>query len=133
MKALLKIIIAFGLALNINAQSIDRTSYKINVNGKTENALKLDKKLLISKGLLLDVSPQFGNLFMTRIEAKIAKINLKEFYNDFDLGIKVGVSSIFKKNLKIKALYNIGMLKFEKHNIERENGYVVKLSIDYVF
>jgi hypothetical protein len=133
MKTLLKIIIVFGLVLNINAQSIERTSFEISINDKTKSTLKLDKKLLITKGFLLDVSPQFGNLFITQFGAKKAKINLKDFYDDFDFGIKVGVSSNFKKNLKIKALYNIGMLKFEKHNIEKEDGYAVKLSIDYVF
>ena len=79
MKSLLKIIIVFGLVLNINAQSIGRTSFKINAKDKTVNTLKLDKKLLITKGLHLDVSAQFGNLFITQFGAKKAKINLKDF------------------------------------------------------
>jgi hypothetical protein len=133
MKTILKIIIAFGLALNINAQSIERTSYKINVNGKTENGLKLDKKLVISKGLLLDVSPQFGNLFMTRFEAKKAKINLKDFYNDYDLGLKMCFSYSLKKQLHLKALYKIGLLKFTEPDCMKSKGYVVQLSLDYSF
>lgn len=133
MKTLLKIIIAFGLVLNINAQSIERVSYKINLNGKTKSALKLDKKLVISKGLHLDVSPQSGNLFMTRLEAKKARVNLKDFYTDYELGIKMGFSYSVKKQLHLKALYNIGMLKITEPDWIKSEGYVVRLSIDYSF
>lgn len=133
MKALLKIIIVFGLVLNINAQSLERTSYNSNVNGKANYALKLNKKLVISKGLLLDVSPQFGNLFMTQFEAKKARVNLKDFYNDYDFSLKMGFCYSLKKQLSLKAFYNMGMLKFDEPDNLKNQGYVVQLSIDYIF
>lgn len=133
MKTLLKIIIAFGLVLNINAQSKERTSIIIGANGNTKSTIKLDKKLLITKGLQIDVSPQFGNLFMTRIEAKKAKINLNDFYDDFDLGINIGFNYSLKKQLYLKAFYNMGMLKFDEPDNLKDQSYVIQVSIDYVF
>lgn len=133
MKVLLKIIIFFGLVININAQSIGMNSLIIRVNGNTKSTIKLDKKLLITKGLQLEVSPQFGNLFMTRIEAKKAKINLNDFYDDFDLGINIGFNYSLMKQLCLKAFYNMGMLKIDEPDNLKDQGYDVQLSIDYVF
>lgn len=133
MKTILKLIIAFGIILNINAQSIEKTSFKISIKDNTQSTFKFNQKLKVLNGINLVAKPQFGNLFMTRFEAKKSRINLKDYYNDYDFGLKVGVSSILKKKLKIKALYNIGMLKFDKPVFDKAKGYFVQLSVDYAF
>ena len=114
MKTILILIIGFGLLLNLNAQNMERISFKINENVLNQNALSLDPKLKINKGLYADLTPQFGNQFISRIEAKKARLDLKEFYEDFDFGFNMGFNYIWKKQLQLKAIYNFGLLKFEE-------------------
>ena len=97
MKTLLKIIFSIGLFLNMNAQSLESTSFKISVKNKSISTLKLDQKLVVMKGLYIDLSPQFGNQFISQIEAKKAKINLKDYYNDSDFGYNLGFDYTHKK------------------------------------
>ena len=130
---MLKLIITFGIILNINAQSIEKTSVKISVKNNTQSTFKFNQKLKILKGINFVATPQLGNLFLTRFEAEKARINLNDYYNDYDFGLKVGLSSILKKNLKMKALYNVGMIKFDKPLFDRAKGYFVQISVDYAF
>ena len=133
MKTILKLIISFGLLLNLNAQSSEKISLKLNSFNNTKNALKLDQKLRINKGLYMDVVPQFGNQFISRIEAQKVRLNLNEFYEDFDFGFNMGFNFKLKEQLNLKAIYNIGMLKFDESIVGKVNSCLVKLTIDYVF
>ena len=133
MKTILKLIISFGLLLNLNAQSSERISLKLNSFNNTKNALKLDQKLRINKGLYMDVVPQFGNQFISRIEAQKVRLNLNEFYEDFDFGFNMGFNFKLKEQLNLKAIYNIGMLKFDESIEGKVNSCLVKFTIDYVF
>lgn len=133
MKTILKLIFCFGLLFNVNAQSIERSSYKVRNINNVHNAFKLDQKLMINKGLYMDVTPQFGNQFISRTEAQKIRLDLNEFYEDFDFGFNMGFNFHLKEQLRLKAIYNIGMLKFDESVIGMVNSCIVKLSIDYDF
>lgn len=133
MKILIKILIGFGLMLNINAQNIEITSFRFSLKDNTNSALNLDQKLTLMKELNIVARPQFGNLFINRLEAKKARISLKDYYDDFSFGFNLGLSWNIKKNVNFITLYNVGMLKFDKPDCEKVKGYIVQLSIDYAF
>ena len=133
MKTILKLIFCFELLFNINAQSSERSSYKLGNINNVHNAFKLDQKLMINKGLYMDVTPQFGNQFISRTEAQKIRLDLNEFYEDFDFGFNMGFNFHLKEQLRLKAIYNIGMLKFDESVIGMVNSCIVKLSIDYDF
>ena len=132
MKTLLTAIIGLGLILNINAQSFERTSFKIKTKELTKSILKLDQKIRINKELFMDVSPQFGNQFISRAEAKKARINLKDFYDEFDFGFNMGFKYSFKKQLHFNAFYNIGLLRFDESKSVKTKGFVIQLSLRYI-
>jgi hypothetical protein len=133
MKTTLKIIIAFGIILNINAQSIEKTTFKVSIMNASQITFKFSQKLKVLNGINLITTPQFGNLFMTTFEAKKAWINLKDYYNDFDFGFNLGLNYKFKKSLNLKALYNVGILEFDNSDLQKVKNYSFKVSIDYVF
>ena len=133
MKTLLKLFFRFGLLLNLNAQNKEMTSMKIKGNQLSHNSFKIGQKVKIFKGLLMDLTPQFGNQFISRKEAIKSKLDLKEFYEDFDFGLNMGFDVLLKEQLQFKAIYNMGVLKFGESNIRKVNSCIVKLSIDYVF
>ena len=133
MKTTLKIVIAFGIILNINAQSIEKTTFKVSIMNASQITFKFSQKLKVLNGINLITTPQFGNLFMTTFEAKKAWINLKDYYNDFDFGFNLGLNYKFKKSLNLKALYNVGMFEFDNSDFQKVKNYRVKLTIDYVF
>lgn len=133
MKTILILIFSFGLLLNVNAQSDERISLKVNNFNKVHKDLKLDQKLMINKELYMDVTPQFGNQFISRIEAKEVRLDLNEFYEDFDFGFNMGFNFHLKEQFRLKAIYNLGMLKFNDSAIGKVNSCIVKLSIDYDF
>ena len=133
MKTTLKIIIAFGIILNINAQSIEKTTFKVSIMNASQITFKFSQKLKVLNGINLITTPQFGNLFMTTFEAKKAWINLKDYYNDFDFAFNLGLNYKFKKSLNLKALYNVGILEFDNSDFQKVKNYRVKLTIDYVF
>lgn len=133
MKTILKLIIAIGIILNINAQSIEKTSFKIGINNDTQSTIKFNQKLKVLNGINLVATPQFGNLFMTAFEAKKAWINLKDYYNEFDFGFNISLNYKFKKSVNLKALYNLGMIEFDNSEFQKVKNYSFKLSIDYVF
>lgn len=133
MKTLLNMLFLFGLIIHIYAQKIEDSSIKIIEKNKVKSVFKLNQKLFSLNSLNIDVSPQFGNLFMTAFEAKKVWINLKDYYNEFDFGFNVGLNYKFKKSLNLKALYNLGMLEFDNSDFQKVKNYSFKLSIDYVF
>lgn len=133
MKTTLKIVIAFGIILNINAQSIEKTTFKVSIMNASQITFKFSQKLKVLNGINLITTPQFGNLFMTTFEAKKAWINLKDYYNDFDFGFNLGLNYKFKKSLNLKALYNVGILEFDNSDLQKVKNYSFKVSIDYVF
>ena len=133
MKTILKLIFSFGLLLNVNAQSGERISLKVNNFNKVHKDLKLDQKLMINKELYMDVTPQFGNQFISRIEAQKAGLDLNEFYEDFDFGFNMGFNFHLKEQFHLKAIYNFGMLKFDELAYGKVNSCIVRLSIDYMF
>jgi len=45
----------------------------------------------------------------------------------------MGFNFKLKEHLKVKAIYNLGMLKFDESIDGKVNSCIVKLSIDYVF
>ena len=79
----MKMLFFFGLIIHSYAQEIKDTSIKIIEKNIVKSTFNLNQKLFFLNGLNIDVSPQFGNLFMTAIEAKKVWINLKDYYNDF--------------------------------------------------
>ena len=133
MKTTLKIIIAFGIILNINAQSIEKTTFKVSIMNASQITFKFSQKLKVLNGINLITTPQFGNLFMTTFEAKKAWINLKDYYNDFDFGFNLSLNYKFKKSLNLKALYNVGMLEFDNSDFQKVKNYRFKLSLNYAF
>ena len=133
MKTLLKIIIGFGLILNSQAQSMERVSVKFNSGDNAKSTLNLNQKLHLIKGLHFAVSPQFGNQFISRIEAQKAKLDLKDYYDDFDFGFNLGLNLILKEQLHLNGLCNMGMLKFDQSANNQVKSCIVKFSIDYRF
>ena len=133
MKKLMNMLFFFGLIIHSYAQEIKVTSIKIIEKNIVKSTFNLNQKLFFLNGLNIDVSPQFGNLFMTAIEAKKVWINLKDYYNEFDFGFNLSLKYKFKKSLHLKALYNVGMLEFDNSDFQKVKNYRVKLSIDYVF
>jgi len=123
----------FGLIIHTHAQKFEDSSIKIIEKNKIKSTFKLNQKLFSLNSLNIDVSPQFGNLFITAFEAKKVWINLKDYYNEFDFGFNVGLNYKFKKCLNLKALYNLGMLEFDNSDFQKVKNYSFKLSIDYVF
>jgi len=133
MKKLMKMLFFFGLIIHSYAQEIKDSSIKIIEKNIVKSTFNLNQKLFFLNGLNIDVSPQFGNLFMTAIEAKKVWINLKDYYNEFDFGFNLSLKYKFKKSLHLKALYNVGMLEFDNSEIQKVKNYRFKLSINYAF
>ena len=133
MKKLMSMLFFFGFIIYTYAQKIEDGSIKIIEKSIVKSTFNLNQKLFFLNGLNIDVSPQFGNLFMTAIEAKKVWINLKDYYNEFDFGFNLSLNYKFKKSLHLKALYNVGMLEFDNSDFQKVKNYRVKLSIDYVF
>lgn len=133
MKKLMNMLFFFGLIIHSYAQKIEYNSINIIEENKVKSALKLNQQLFFLNGLNIDVSPQFGNLFMSAVEAKKVWINLKDYYNDFDFGYNISLNYVFEKGINLKALYNLGMLEFDNSDFQKVKNYRFKLSIDYVF
>lgn len=133
MKTLMKMLFFFGLIIHSYAQEIEDTSIKITKKNTVKSTFNLNQKLFFLNGLNIDVSPQFGNLFMTAIEAKKVWINLKDYYNEFDFGFNISLNYTFKTCLNLKALYNVGMLEFDNSDFQKVKNYRFKLSINYAF
>ncbi|MFH6767956.1 hypothetical protein V8G56_04340 [Gaetbulibacter aquiaggeris] len=133
MKKLMNMLFFFGLIIHSYAQETKGGSIKIIEKNIVKSTFNLNHKLFFLNGLDIEVSPQFGNLFMTAVEAKKVWINLKDYYNDFDFGFNLSLNYKFKKSLNLKALYNVGMLEFDSSDFQKVKNYSFKLSIDYVF
>lgn len=133
MKSITKVIIFLGLCIHLNAQSNNLFNTIVTNDLKTENKIKLNQSLNILNWLKLEVSPQFGGLFDEAINNRKNKINLKNYYNDFDFGLKFGVVYEIIKTLNFGLLYNIGMLKFDLTKTAEIESANMKLSLVFNF
>ena len=133
MKKLMSMLFFFGFIIYTYAQKIEDGSIKIIEKSIVKSTFNLNQKLFFLNRLNIDVSPQFGNLFMTTFEAKKAWINLKDYYNEFDFGFNISLNYTFKTCLNLKALYNVGILEFDNSDLQKVKNYSFKVSIDYVF
>ena len=129
----MKMLFFFGLIIHSYAQEIKDGSIKIIEKNIVKSTFNLNQKLFFLNGLDIEVSPQFGNLFMTAVEAKKVWINLKDYYNAFDFGFNLSFNYTFNTYLNLKALYNMGMLEFDNSDFQKVKNYSFKLSIAYVF
>jgi len=133
MKTLIKIVIITGFISFGNAQVIERNLSNIIIVYGKEASLKMEDKLLTLNDFNIGLSPQFGNLFVSWQEAKKAKINLQDVFNDFDFGFNLDIEHKLTNNIDIKALYEIGMLKFNNSINDKSKSYSIKVAINYMF
>ena len=133
MKVWIKMVLITGLAIKTNAQVLENV-FKGNFIEDISRVIGgLDQKPFIKRGLKLGVKPQTGNLFINSFEAKKARIDLNEFFDDFDFGLNLFINEKIGRNLNLKAIYCLGFLKFSGSDSSKVSGYSLKISLNYQF
>jgi hypothetical protein len=132
MKSLLNLAIIFGFFINVNAQ-IAKTSFNVKEENMFIKSVQLNQKLMVFNGMDFEIVPQFGGLFSKVFKEVISKIDLKNYFKDFDFGFNLQVKYDFVKNLNFTVLYNVGMLKFDQLNSAIVAGPVMKFRVEYWF
>lgn len=128
MKTLKLVILLVSVSLCSNAQSITG----INQEGINDGQIIYKANSTeILKMLSLMVEPQIGGLFDASYKHVKGIANFKNYFKNFDLGIKMGFSIEKIKNLKIASMYNVGVLRF--NSFGPIPGAVFKASISYNF
>lgn len=132
MKTIITSIIISVLIFNLNAQTEYNYTFEVATDLEDNSSIKLEKDLLISSGFKVLIAPQFGSLFNESFKYVIGIKNLINYYDKYDLGIKLGFTCEIIKRLKFNTSYNVGMLKFNfsQGNIQDS---VMKLSLNYNF
>ena len=92
----------------------------------------------VAKGLALKTGVQFAFLTDAKSKFTAEKTQCKEYMNNFDLSIPVGISYEFKVPIVIDLRYNIGLTKANKNeNLFGNNGdsrnHTCTLTVGYKF
>lgn len=133
MKLLIKIFFIAGIALKTNAQVIEKIIKGNFIDDVRQTIYGMDQKLMANRSLKFGVSPQMGNLFINTFVAKRARIDLNDYYDDFDFGVNLFFSEKISRNLNLKTIYRVGVLKFGDSDSLKVSGYCLKISLNYRF
>lgn len=99
-----------------------------NYNFNTSNLnLPVLAKFYVTKGLSLNVGPQFGYVLGAKADGE--KVD-KDFYNKFQVAAAVGATYNFGK-LFVEARYNYGFTKFMKE--AKNNANAIQVGLGYKF
>jgi hypothetical protein len=118
---------------NVNAQNNYNNSFKTEDNMDGIKSIEFKKHLFISNSLKALLVPQFGSLFGESYKQVKGIQNLVNYYDVFDLGLKLGFTYEILSRLNITSVYNLGMLKFNRVEQGVVKGAVMKLSLCYNF
>lgn len=130
MKTIVKLIVVIGLSFQISAQDV---TSKIFVNNEKQSIVKLASHVNLLNSLDFLIAPQFGSLFIESFRNVKGISNLKMFYDDFDLGLKLGIKYIILDKITFTSVYNIGMLRFNLEDSRGIEGAIIKASLCYNF
>jgi hypothetical protein len=129
MKTIVKLIIFLGLSFQINAQDIRRKIF----NNKYQSVFSFNSSVRLFKSFDFLMIPQFGGLFNESFKNVEGITNLKNYYDDFDLGLKLGFNYKIKDKMTFTSVYNIGMLKFNLTEASNIQGAIIKVVFCYNF
>lgn len=133
MKTIISIIFLVVFVPKINAQNIVLSSTQIFKHIEAQKSLELDKSIHLFNSIDFLMIPQFGGLFNESFKYVEGITNLKNYYDDFDLGFNLGIKYKITDKVTFTSVYNIGMLKFEKQNINKISSSNIKVVLQYVF
>ncbi|MFG6686299.1 hypothetical protein ACGK9U_06945 [Mariniflexile sp. HNIBRBA6329] len=133
MKTIFSIIFLIVFVLKINAQSIKLSSSKIFKNKEVQKSVELDKSINLFDSFDFLITPQLGGLFNESFKYVEGITNLKNYFDDFDLGLKLGIKYELINRLTFTHVYNIGLLKFNFNESENIQSAIVKATLCYNF
>ena len=129
MKTIVKIIVIMGLSFQLSAQDVSNKIF----NNKKQAVVKIDSSVNLFKSLDFLIAPQFGGLFTESFKNVKGISNLKMFYNDFDLGLKLGFKYEIINRLILSSFYNIGLVKFNQNQTNTIESAFMKVAVRYNF
>ncbi|MFD2726842.1 hypothetical protein [Hyunsoonleella rubra] len=117
--------------LNVTyAQNQEQVS-KIKIKFGTEK-VKAGQSITLIDWMDFGLKPQMGSLFAKTFNEVADYLRWQDFYDDFDFGCVANIGLDLKKNIKLNAAYNLGMLKFD-NNFGEARGYNFRVSIRFNF
>ncbi|MCF7560980.1 hypothetical protein L3X39_10065 [Sabulilitoribacter multivorans] len=122
----------FVLMMNLIQSQNQRQITDLHMSDNISNNFSIDNTLKLFKWIDLTMSPQLGGLFAKMFNTVAPNLKWQDMYNDFDFGFNAKVGWRPNKKIKIRAFYNIGMLKFN-NNFGEANAYQMKVSVVYKF
>lgn len=133
MKTLINIIFIIVLAAQIEAQNQNWTTYKVIDYSGIKRNFKLNKSIHLFESIDFLMIPQFGGLFNESFKYVEGITDLKNYYDDFDLGLKLGFNYKIMDKMTFTSVYNIGMLKFNLTEASNIEGAIMKVVFCYNF
>ncbi|MBC3757226.1 hypothetical protein H7U19_02340 [Hyunsoonleella sp. SJ7] len=94
--------------------------------------LKVSNRLLLFEWMDLGLRPQIGGLFSKTFNDIAENLTWRDFYDDFDFGIKLNLKCRLNEAMGLKFAYNMGMLNFDG-NLGTLEGYYMQVSVAYRF
>jgi len=80
-----------------------------------------------------NLEPQFGGLFDTYFKKVKGISNLHRIFDDPSFGYNLIIDEKLGRNLNLKTIYSLGVLKFGDSDSLKVSGYCLKISLNYHF
>ncbi|WP_345276875.1 hypothetical protein [Litoribaculum gwangyangense] len=103
-----------------------------HISDNKSNNFSMNNALKLFEWIDLTMAPQLGGLFAKTFNTVSPNLKWQDWYDDFDFGFSTKARWKPNKKIKIQAIYNIGMLKFD-NNFGEANAYQMKVSVVYKF
>ncbi|MCR8668312.1 hypothetical protein NO995_11515 [Aestuariibaculum sp. M13] len=133
MKTLKQLILILTLTVHCYAQKEQVVFPEIRLNHLFAQQVNFNSEIIIHDNFKFCAEPQFGGLFEKSFKYIEGVANFNQFYNYFDFGLNLGIKHKINRDLKLKGICNLGMLRFRSFDAVKPDNYLVKISLSYVF
>jgi hypothetical protein len=133
MKIIFSIIFLVLFASKIKAQNIELSFLKMLEQKEVMRGIEWDKNINLFNSFDFLMMPQLGGLFNESFKYVEGISNLKNHYDDFDIGFKLGIKYNLMDNMTFTSVYNLGILKFNLAETSNIEGAVMKMALCYNF
>ncbi len=134
----------FQPELLYSSQGVSSTYYEVTQDKNLDAILKLSylniplmAKFYPYKGFNLQAGPQLGILLSAKQKFEVMRMedieNIKDFCNDFDFGLNLGLGYDFPEGFGIDFRYNIGLTNIEDYDDADGKNKVFQLTASYAF
>ena len=133
MKTIKLLLLCFVLTTEINAQGEYKLSTRKYISSAEISTIKFKQDIQLFSPTYFRLEPQFGGLFDASFKHVNGIANVRKFYDNPDLGFKLGLNRKLNEHLNLKALYTIGVLKFNEVDTTKAKSYQLKVALHYIF